>query len=149
MSGPSSWDFLLILPLLLCTPLQWTLNLPSAKNHLSIGPTAKTLSYYITYQTHFISPDSVNSYLSGIINQLEPYYPDICKQQGSSQADLEGSLENVLQGCLPQETFVSLWFGNCASMVSWVNFIWWPPFWGATQHQVCRSPSAGWIGWEW
>ena len=50
------------------------------KHHLSIELTAKTLSYYITYQTHFISPDSVDSYLSGIINQLELYYPDIHKQ---------------------------------------------------------------------
>ena len=53
------------------------------KNHLSIEPTAKTLSYYITYQTHFISPNSVDSYLSGIINQLKPYYPDVHKQQES------------------------------------------------------------------
>ena len=53
------------------------------KHHLSIEPTAETLSYYITYQTHFIIPDSVDSYLSGIVNQLEPYYPDIHKQQGS------------------------------------------------------------------
>ena len=50
------------------------------KHHLSIEPTAKTLSYYITYQTHFISPDSINSYLSGIVNQLKLYYPDVCKQ---------------------------------------------------------------------
>ena len=50
------------------------------KNHLSIEPTTKTLSYYITYQTHFISPDSVNSYLFSIVNQLKPYYPDVCKQ---------------------------------------------------------------------
>ena len=34
---------------------------------------AETLSYYITYQTHFISPDSINSYLYGIINQLKPF----------------------------------------------------------------------------
>ena len=53
------------------------------KHHLSIEPTTKTLSYYIIYQTHFISPNSVDSYLSGIINQLKPYYPDVCKQQES------------------------------------------------------------------
>ena len=50
------------------------------KHHLSIEPTAETFSYYITYQTHSISPNSINSYLSGIINQLKLYYPDICKQ---------------------------------------------------------------------
>ena len=53
------------------------------KNHLSVEPTAKTLSYYITYQTHFISPNSIDPYLSGIINQLKPYYPDVHKQWGS------------------------------------------------------------------
>ena len=53
------------------------------KHQLSIEPMAETLSYYITYQTHFISPDSVDSYLSRIVNQLKPYYPDVCKQQGS------------------------------------------------------------------
>ena len=50
------------------------------KHHLSIEPTADTLSYYITYQTHFISPDSIDSYLSSTANQLEPYYPDVHKQ---------------------------------------------------------------------
>ena len=50
------------------------------KNHLSIEPTPETLSYYITYQTHFISPNSIDPYLSGIINQLKPYYPDVHKQ---------------------------------------------------------------------
>ena len=53
------------------------------KHHLSIEPTTETLSYYITYQTHFTSPNSINFYLSSIVNQLELYYPDIRKQQGS------------------------------------------------------------------
>ena len=35
-------------------------------HHLPIDPMPKTLSYYITFQMHFISPDSVNSYLLGI-----------------------------------------------------------------------------------
>ena len=46
-------------------------------HQLSIEPTVDTLNYYITYQSHFISLASVDSYLSGIINQLEPHYPDI------------------------------------------------------------------------
>ena len=46
------------------------------KHGLSIEPTPDMLSYYIIYQLHIIIPDSVDSYLSGIINQLEPYYPD-------------------------------------------------------------------------
>ena len=47
------------------------------KHQLSMELMAETLSYYITYQTHFISPDSIDSYLSRIINQLEPYYQDV------------------------------------------------------------------------
>ena len=31
------------------------------KHQLSMEPMAETLSYYITYQTHFISPDSIDS----------------------------------------------------------------------------------------
>ena len=48
-------------------------------HHLSIKPTPDTLGYYITYQTSFINPASINSYLSGISNQLESYYLDIHK----------------------------------------------------------------------
>ena len=50
------------------------------KHQLWIEPTPDTLSYYII---HFISPDSADSYLLGIVNQLEPYYADIWKHQGS------------------------------------------------------------------
>ena len=41
----------------------------------SIDPTPDTLSFYTVYMCHHIKPESVNSYLSGICNQLEPYYP--------------------------------------------------------------------------
>ena len=51
---------------------------------LSIEPMPDTLSYYITYQSHFINPSSINSYLSGIVNQLEPYYPNAQKNWGSA-----------------------------------------------------------------
>ena len=79
MSYPFFSNSLLILPpLLLILPQQTTsLTLYSVKKHgLSIEPTPDMLSYYIIYQLHIIIPDSVDSYLSGIINQLEPYYPD-------------------------------------------------------------------------
>jgi len=42
-----------------------------------IDPTTDTLSFYIVYICHFIKPKSVSSYLSGICNQLEVFYPDI------------------------------------------------------------------------
>ena len=44
---------------------------------LPVEPTPQTLSYYTTFQCFHINPKSVDSYLSGICNQLEPYFPDI------------------------------------------------------------------------
>ena len=44
---------------------------------LPIDPTPETLSYYITFQSVHINPKSVESYLSGICNNLEPFFPDI------------------------------------------------------------------------
>jgi hypothetical protein len=48
------------------------------KSHgLPVEPTPQTLSYYTTFQSFYINPKSVDSYLSGICNQLEPYFPDV------------------------------------------------------------------------
>jgi hypothetical protein len=41
-----------------------------------IEPTPDTLSFYTVYMSHHIKPASVDSYLSGICNQLEPFYPN-------------------------------------------------------------------------
>ena len=49
-----------------------------------INPTPETLSLYVTYQSTFINPKSIDSYLSGIANQMEAYFPDICKNQNSA-----------------------------------------------------------------
>ena len=41
-----------------------------------------TLSFFTVFMCHDIKPDLVDSYLSGICQQLEPYFPtvrDICK----------------------------------------------------------------------
>ena len=46
-------------------------------HHFPIDPTADTLSLYITWMSAHIKPDSVYSYLSGIVNQLEPHYPHV------------------------------------------------------------------------
>ncbi|PPQ85330.1 hypothetical protein CVT26_001096 [Gymnopilus dilepis] len=43
----------------------------------SVEPTPDTLSFYVVYTCHFIKPASVRSYLSGICNQLEPFYPSV------------------------------------------------------------------------
>ena len=44
---------------------------------LPIDPTLETLSYYITFQSAHINPKSVESYLSGICNNLKLFFPDI------------------------------------------------------------------------
>jgi hypothetical protein len=35
------------------------------------------MNFYVVFLSTYIKPDSVNSYLSGICRQLEPFYPDI------------------------------------------------------------------------
>ena len=44
-----------------------------------INPTPDTLSFYTVYMAHHIKPSSVDSYLSGICNELEPFHPDVWK----------------------------------------------------------------------
>ena len=43
----------------------------------AIEPTVDTLTFYIVYMSHHISPRSVKTYLSGLVNQLEPDFPSI------------------------------------------------------------------------
>ncbi|TRM63047.1 hypothetical protein BD626DRAFT_363029, partial [Schizophyllum amplum] len=50
-------------------------------HHLPLDPTPDTLSLYTVYMCHHIKPQSVDSYLSGICNQLEPFYPDVRKNR--------------------------------------------------------------------
>ena len=49
-----------------------------------INPTPETLSLYVTYQSTFINPKSVDSYLFRITNQMEAYFLDVCKDQNSA-----------------------------------------------------------------
>ena len=46
-------------------------------HHFPIDPTPETLSFYTVYMCHHIKPKSVDSYLSGICNQPEPFFPNI------------------------------------------------------------------------
>ncbi|KIY47219.1 hypothetical protein FISHEDRAFT_45737 [Fistulina hepatica ATCC 64428] len=59
-----------------------------------IDPTPDMLSFYIVYMSHHIKPSSVNSYLSGICSQLEPFYPTICHVHSSNL------VRRTLTGCL-------------------------------------------------
>jgi len=49
----------------------------------NIMPTEQTLSFYAVYMSSHIKPTLVNSYLFGICNQLEPFYPDERKARNS------------------------------------------------------------------
>ena len=42
-----------------------------------IEPTPRTLALYVTFQSAHINPKSVDSYLSGIANQLETHFPEV------------------------------------------------------------------------
>ena len=42
-----------------------------------VEPTADTLSFFIVFTCYHIKPKSVDSYLSGICQQLEPYFPSV------------------------------------------------------------------------
>jgi integrase len=51
------------------------------------------MSFFVTYMCHFIKPDSVDSYLSGICNQLEDVFPNVRKVRASAlvRRTLKGS----------------------------------------------------------
>ena len=42
---------------------------------LPVEPTPETLSFYTVYMYHHVNPRSVNTYLSGISQQLEAHFP--------------------------------------------------------------------------
>jgi hypothetical protein len=44
---------------------------------LPAEPTPDTLSFYVVFMCHHIKPQSVLTYLSGICNQLEQFFPDV------------------------------------------------------------------------
>ena len=52
-------------------------------HNLPVEPTDDTLSLYIVWTSHYIQPDSIKTYLSGIAHQLEPHFPDICRARAS------------------------------------------------------------------
>jgi hypothetical protein len=63
-------------------------------HNMPIDPTAETLSYYVTFQSSHINPKSVESYLSGICNNLEPFFPEIRANRASAlvKRTLKGAL---------------------------------------------------------
>ncbi|KAJ3882197.1 hypothetical protein F5051DRAFT_309257, partial [Lentinula edodes] len=62
-------------------------------HNLPVEPTPDTLSFYTVFMSHHISPNSVDSYLSGITNQLEPYFPHVREARKSPL------VSRTLKGC--------------------------------------------------
>lgn len=58
-----------------------------------IDPTPDSLSFFIVFMCHHIKPKSVSVYLSGICNQLEPFFPNV------REARQHKIVVNTLRGC--------------------------------------------------
>ena len=52
-------------------------------HNLPVDPTPDTLSFYVVFLSSHIDPKSVNSYLSGICRQLEPFFPEVRRNRNS------------------------------------------------------------------
>ena len=63
-------------------------------HYFPVDPTPDTLSFYVVFLSSHISPKSVNSYLSGICQQLEPFFPDIRQHRKSLL------VSHTVSGCL-------------------------------------------------
>ena len=50
---------------------------------MPVEPTKETLSFFTIFMSSHIKPDSVNSYLSGIANQLKGLFPNVHKNRNS------------------------------------------------------------------
>ncbi|KAG2737772.1 hypothetical protein P692DRAFT_201732639 [Suillus brevipes Sb2] len=66
-------------------------------HQLPIDPTPDTLSYFVTFMSHHIQPRSVDAYLSGIVNQLEPHFPNVRRSRHSMlvKRTLRGALHSL------------------------------------------------------
>jgi len=62
-------------------------------HHLPVEPTDDILSLYVIWTAHYIKPKSVDSYLSGIAHQLEPFFPDVREAHSSVL------VRRTLRGC--------------------------------------------------
>ena len=52
-------------------------------HNLPVDPTPDNLSFYVVFISSHIDPKSVNSYLSGICRQLEPFFPEVRRNRNS------------------------------------------------------------------
>jgi hypothetical protein len=63
-------------------------------HNFPVDPTAETLSFFTVFMCFHIKPDSVDTYLSGICQQLEPFFPDVRKNRKSPL------VKRTLEGCM-------------------------------------------------
>jgi hypothetical protein len=61
---------------------------------MPVEPTPDTLSFFAVYMSAHLNPKSVSTYLSGICQQLEPYFPNV---RPSRRSPL---VERTMKGCL-------------------------------------------------
>lgn len=61
---------------------------------LPVDPTPDTLSLFTVYMCHHINPRSVNTYLSGVSQQLETHFPAVKEARNSTL------VRRTLQGCM-------------------------------------------------
>jgi hypothetical protein len=62
-------------------------------HNLDADPSEDTLSFYTVYMSYHVQPSTVDSYLSGICNQLEPFYPHVRQHRASTL------VSKTLKGC--------------------------------------------------
>lgn len=64
-----------------------------ASHNFPVEPTPDTLSFYVVYMCQHIQPRSVECYLTGIVSQLEPYFPAVrtIRQSQLVKRSLQGS----------------------------------------------------------
>lgn len=67
-------------------------------HHFPFEPNLETLAYFIVFMSHHINPRSVKSYLSGLVQQLEPDFPAIRQLRASRH------INKVMRGCLKMNT---------------------------------------------
>ena len=63
-------------------------------HYLPVKPTPDTISFYTVFMSHHIDPKSIKTYLSGICQQLEPYFPNVRQAQHSPLVD------RTMKGCM-------------------------------------------------
>lgn len=63
-------------------------------HNFPVEPTPETLSFFTVYMSHHINPRSVNTYLSGVSQQLEAHFPAVKEARNSTL------VRRTLQGCM-------------------------------------------------